>query len=105
MVCPEEQSTLQRLPMDRHKKVPVLTYYSEDGDLLNPAVARPPLHHLDISGTSRRSSHDSSAEWELGKALDLGVGGTGIIGRRITVHRAAGRGLTGPIAEGIIGWN
>jgi len=91
--------------MDSHLKVPALTYDSQDGDLSNPAVARPPLHHLDLSGASRRSSYDSSAEWQLGKALDLGGGGTGIIGRRITVHRAADRGLTGPIAEGIIGWN
>jgi hypothetical protein len=43
------------------------------------------------------------AAWQLDQPLNLGVGGNGIIGRRISIFEDAM--LKRHIAEGIVGWN
>lgn len=49
------------------------------------------------------STQDSRISWELDQYLDLGVGGNGIIGRRISIYEDAM--LRRHVAEGIVGWN
>jgi hypothetical protein len=49
------------------------------------------------------SKPDSQISWEIDQCLDLGVGGDGIIGRRISIYEDAM--LRRHVAEGIVGWN
>ena len=49
-------------------------------------------------------SRRDSSTMELPEILDLGVGETGIIGRRVSVMTGSRRGPM-TVAEGIIGWN
>jgi hypothetical protein len=46
-----------------------------------------------------------SMEVLLAEPLEIGVGGCGIIGRKITVWRGEGEGEDIRIAEGIVGFN
>jgi hypothetical protein len=46
---------------------------------------------------------DSTAQMEFSEALDLNVGGNGIIGRRISIFQDMT--MTSLLAEGVIGWN
>jgi hypothetical protein len=41
---------------------------------------------------------------ELQRPLELGVGGSGVVGRRVSIMTGPGAGAR-RIAEGIIGWN
>ncbi|KAF2438674.1 hypothetical protein P171DRAFT_397741 [Karstenula rhodostoma CBS 690.94] len=69
-----------------------------DGDL-SASEARPAVPFFSFDLGSRES-----CTVELPETLNLGVGDTGIIGRRVSVMTGSKRGpLT--VAEGIIGWN
>ncbi|KAF9735352.1 hypothetical protein PMIN06_010886 [Paraphaeosphaeria minitans] len=69
-----------------------------DGDL-NASEARPAIPFFSFDLGSR-----DACIMELPETLNLGVGDTGIIGRRVSVMTGSTRGpLT--VAEGIIGWN
>lgn len=80
---------------------------SASGDLLQPAFQSPILHRFGFGfgfpeGEGVRSSS------RLATPLEIGVGGDGIIGRRVTVWRSgAADGSSGgfPVAEGIVGYN
>ncbi|KAF2102829.1 hypothetical protein NA57DRAFT_71814 [Rhizodiscina lignyota] len=72
----------------------------EDGNL-NSASARRPLHQFQLP--PYQSPSCDSANMELRQPLQLSVGGDGVIGRRVTVHRDSW--MDGVMAEGIIGWN
>ncbi|RYP24501.1 hypothetical protein DL765_000521 [Monosporascus sp. GIB2] len=88
------------------------------GDLLTPASQSPVLYRFGLGeGAPRRTDMGAGpcgTEVRLARPLPLGVGGDGIIGRRVTVwsrrRRAAG-GDEGdeaallPVAEGIVGFN
>ncbi|KAK6532074.1 hypothetical protein TWF694_003236 [Orbilia ellipsospora] len=68
----------------------------QDGNLTSEVVAsKPPLHYIpfDFQGTD-------NCEISLSSRLDLGVGGQGIIGRKMTLMNSRQ-----VIAEGIVGWN
>lgn len=96
------------------------------GDLLKPAFQSPILHQFGFTGSSNNddnnnnnnkrsasSSSSSCTEVLLATPLEIGVGGDGIIGRRVTVWRRGGSGASGsgsssssrPVAEGIVGYN
>lgn len=73
---------------------------SRDGDLssTSPTAAQaPPFYSFSLE-------QSEAATMRLPQRLDLGVGDSGIIGRRVSVMTGS---RTGPltIAEGIIGWN
>ncbi|RYO80090.1 hypothetical protein DL764_009941 [Monosporascus ibericus] len=88
------------------------------GDLLTLASQSPVLYQFELDeGAPRRidaGAWPCSTEVRLAQPLPLGVGGDGIIGRRVTVWsrrcRAAGGGKGDeaallPVAEGIVGFN
>ena len=85
---------------------------SETGDLQRPALESPILHRIGFrgaaprSGTQTPSQTSSEIRVSLAAPLDLGVGGDGIIGRRVTLWRDVDDdGGAGPVAEGIVGFN
>ncbi|KAK6357693.1 hypothetical protein TWF718_002001 [Orbilia javanica] len=67
----------------------------QDGNLNYEETSREPLHHIpvDVYG-------DQACEISLPSRLDLGVGGQGVIGRKMSLMNSRQ-----VIAEGIIGWN
>ncbi|OAG10290.1 uncharacterized protein CC84DRAFT_1161255 [Paraphaeosphaeria sporulosa] len=69
-----------------------------DGDL-SAAETRPAVPFFSFDIGSRES-----CTMELPETLNLGVGDTGIIGRRVSVMTGSTRGPL-IVAEGIIGWN
>ncbi|RYP51862.1 hypothetical protein DL769_010747 [Monosporascus sp. CRB-8-3] len=88
------------------------------GDLLTPASQSPVLYQFELSeGAPRRTdtgARPCSTEVRLARPLPLGVGGDGIIGRRVTVWSRRRRAACGgegdeaallPVAEGIVGFN
>lgn len=57
-------------------------------------------------GRSRPSlTRNPSTEVLLDEPLEIGVGGLGIIGRKISVWRNMGNGEGERVAEGIVGFN
>ncbi|KAJ4984795.1 hypothetical protein SVAN01_09668 [Stagonosporopsis vannaccii] len=71
----------------------------QDGDLSGSAspVKTPPFYSFSLEQSEASTMH-------LSQKLHLGVGDTGIIGRRVSVMTGSRKGpLT--VAEGIIGWN
>ena len=80
--------------------------YRCDGDLSTTASASRPLHSFQFTASAGRG--DKSPSVELTTAMDLSVGGEGLIGRRVQlVDLEEGRGVAGPkvLREGILGWN
>jgi hypothetical protein len=75
---------------------------SEKGDLSIPFHQAGFLHRFELAARHRTNS-GSCDQWELDQYLDLGVGGNGIIGRRISIFEDAA--LERQLAEGIVGWN
>ncbi|PSK34192.1 hypothetical protein B9Z65_8518 [Elsinoe australis] len=81
--------------------MPLLTEDSRDGDLRAPTNYQNLLHNFSLQRTPNQSPQGI---FRLPFNMNLGVGGDGVIGRRIQlVHR----GLNGEsiIRQGIIGWN
>ncbi|KAI0168180.1 hypothetical protein BJ166DRAFT_250140 [Pestalotiopsis sp. NC0098] len=62
------------------------------------------LHRLDFR-TSLFGRARSSAGFPLDEPLEIGVGGDGIIGRKVSVWRDFGNGRGVRVAEGIVGFN
>ncbi|KAK6212374.1 hypothetical protein LQW54_005327 [Pestalotiopsis sp. IQ-011] len=62
------------------------------------------LHRLDFR-TSLCGRTRSSAGLVLDEPLEIGVGGGGIIGRKVSVWRDFGNGRGVRVAEGIVGFN
>lgn len=62
------------------------------------------LHRLDFR-TSPYGRTRSSAGLVLDEPLEIGVGGDGIIGRKVSVWRDFGNGRGVRVAEGIVGFN
>ncbi|RYO88025.1 hypothetical protein DL766_007506 [Monosporascus sp. MC13-8B] len=88
------------------------------GDLLTPASRSPVLYQFGLGeGAPRRTDMGAGpcgTEVRLARPLPLGVGGDGIIGRRVTVWSRRGRAAGSdkgdeaallPVAEGIVGFN
>lgn len=75
----------------------------ETGDLTTSAIISPFKYRF---GLQRSLGHDVYSQFQmqaqLSSPLPLGVGGEGIIGRRVTIWK---RNSTAPFAEGIIGYN
>jgi hypothetical protein len=71
-------------------------HYSRDGDLATGGLGETSiLHRFDIPNIA----HNGCA-FSLDRSLDLGVGGDGVIGRRVSfVHEQT------VLGEGILGWN
>ncbi|EMR68174.1 hypothetical protein MGN70_002462 [Eutypa lata] len=80
------------------------------GDLLKPAFQSPILHHFGfregVITANNRPTSRAETEILLTTPLEIGVGGDGIIGRRVTVWRRSGiADGEFPVAEGIVGYN
>lgn len=75
----------------------------ETGDLTTSAIISPFKYRF---GLQRSLGHDVNSQFKmqtkLSSPLPLGIGGEGIIGRRVTLWK---RDSTAPFAEGIIGYN
>ncbi|KAH8673508.1 hypothetical protein BX600DRAFT_455445, partial [Xylariales sp. PMI_506] len=74
------------------------------GDLTTSAIISPFIYKFPLQKTLSRSdcgSEMATMEAELSQPLELGVGGDGIIGRRVTIWAPD---AIEPIAEGIIGY-
>lgn len=63
------------------------------------------LHRLDFSAVRPSAIRIRSTELRLEEPLEIGVGGSGIIGRKVSVWRDSGNGRGVMIAEGIVGFN
>ncbi|ETS79851.1 hypothetical protein PFICI_07380 [Pestalotiopsis fici W106-1] len=64
------------------------------------------LHRLDLSAACPSLVRTArSTELRLEGPLEIGVGGVGIIGRKVSVWRDSGNGRGVRIAEGIVGFN
>ncbi|KAF7535241.1 hypothetical protein G7054_g5562 [Neopestalotiopsis clavispora] len=63
------------------------------------------LHRLDFSAAQPSVVRTRSTEIRLEEPLEIGVGGSGIIGRKVSVWRDSGNGRGVRIAEGIVGFN
>ena len=79
-----------------------LTPYSEKGDMSLPLDQAGFLHTFALDGKGRTDGR-AMTSWEIPQSLNLSVGGTGIIGRRISIYEDAM--LRRQVAEGIVGWN
>ena len=88
---------------------------SATGDLQRPALESPILHRIGFREAAKPPQipsqqtpslrrPQSQIRVPLATPLDLGVGGDGIIGRRVTLWRSDDDGA-GPVAEGIVGFN
>ncbi|KAF2260453.1 hypothetical protein CC78DRAFT_584875 [Lojkania enalia] len=75
-----------------------------DGDLSTSASTFPPDRIPSNPLFSFPLESDPAAPMRLPQKLDLGVGDSGIIGRRVSIMTSSIKGPT-MIAEGIIGWN
>ncbi|RVD80185.1 uncharacterized protein DFL_008090 [Arthrobotrys flagrans] len=67
----------------------------QDGNLNYEDTSREPLHHIPFD-----LYEDHVCEVSLPSRLDLGVGGQGVIGRKMSLMNSRQ-----VIAQGIIGWN
>lgn len=63
------------------------------------------LHRLDFSAARPSVIRTRSTELRLEEPLEIGVGGSGIIGLKVSVWRDSGNGRGVRIAEGIVGFN
>ncbi|KAI1422814.1 hypothetical protein F5Y12DRAFT_760719 [Xylaria sp. FL1777] len=83
---------------------PLLVTIHETGDLTRPATTSPSwaTFSLKLVVGALVSGKTPSVEVELGRPMRIEVGIDGIIGRRVSVWTQRG---TGPIAEGIVGYN
>lgn len=63
------------------------------------------LHQIDFGRTRSSLARNRSTEILLDEPLEIGVGGSGIIGRKVSVWRNMGNGLGQQVAEGIVGFN
>lgn len=81
----------------------MLTLFSEHGDLSQAPMPSACLHRFVFLPREEGTPFDHFANMDLSLDLDLGVGGDGVIGRRISVYKDEGMRMA--IAEGIIGWN
>ncbi|KAH6652573.1 hypothetical protein BKA67DRAFT_659272 [Truncatella angustata] len=63
------------------------------------------LHRFDFRRARPSLSRSCSAEVLLDEPLEIGVGGRGIIGRKVSVWRDRGGGEGVRVAEGIVGFN
>ena len=72
------------------------SYRSRDGDLASGSLAEASVLHRFAVPQMACNGHPYSLE----HSLDLGVGGDGIIGRRVSLVREQT-----VLGEGIIGWN
>ncbi|KAK9426585.1 hypothetical protein SUNI508_00112 [Seiridium unicorne] len=63
------------------------------------------LHQFDFGGARPSLARSRSTEILLDHPLEIGVGGKGIIGRKISVWRNMGDGEGVRVAEGIVGFN
>jgi hypothetical protein len=62
------------------------------------------LHSFTFDSNGRvKSSQRDVVQMDLAQHLELGVGGNGVIGRKISIFRDVTTDQ--PIAEGVIGWN
>ncbi|KAH7119953.1 hypothetical protein B0J11DRAFT_72792 [Dendryphion nanum] len=79
-------------------------FIHHDGDLNATAATLPPNHIPANPFYAFSLKENSESVVRLAQRLDLGVGGAGIIGRRVSL---VARGVDGEvnIAEGVIGWN
>lgn len=72
--------------------------HSRDGDLtISNSDPLGPLHSFSLDT-------DAAPVIQLPKRLDLGVGGAGIIGRKVSVMTSSWNGPR-VVGEGVIGWN
>lgn len=81
----------------------MLRSFSDHGDLLQPVDYRDEGIKFAFQPTSPGPTLGSIAHMEYEKELDLGVGGDGIIGRRISVFKDDPSKVL--LAEGVVGWN
>lgn len=82
-----------------------LIAHSRDGDLRNtdtPSQADS-LHDFSLAG-SRKGYEAGYEEFQIPLRFDLGVGGNGIIGRRISFYQESSP-PSRLFWQGIIGWN
>lgn len=76
------------------------------GDLrLADQAAEMMLHQLDFKRSRPSIARSRSTEIILDEPLEIGVGGQGIIGRKVSVWRGRGNGEGIRVAEGIVGFN
>jgi hypothetical protein len=77
---------------------------SRSGDLRANSDPQDVLHtfSLGLDGASDAKGVDS---FQLPTRLDLGVGGDGVVGRRVSLVRKTGMGGSRVLRQGIIGWN
>lgn len=77
---------------------------SRDGDL-SASTSPPPLNQLPSKlFFSFSLATDPASVMQLPRRLDLGVGDSGIIGRKVSVMTSSTKGPMA-VAEGVIGWN
>lgn len=81
----------------------MLTQSSDHGNLLRTVDYRDDGIRFAFQPTSTGPTLDSIAYMEYEKELDLGVGGDGIIGRRVSVFKDDSSRVL--LAEGVVGWN
>ncbi|KAF3940803.1 hypothetical protein ABW19_dt0201209 [Dactylella cylindrospora] len=97
----DDDSTRATFHLDKTSKIPSLNSCSliihQDGDLNCNDPSQEPLYQLpvDIYGAEAEE-----CEIFLTSKLDLGVGGRGVIGRKMSLMNSRQ-----VIAQGIIGWN
>lgn len=76
--------------------------YSQNGDLTRPIETTSSLHQFHFVPKLLPERH-GYAEMKLRGQLELGVGGNGVIGRRISIFQDAAMSVR--LAEGVVGWN
>jgi hypothetical protein len=77
---------------------------SRTGDLSTHSDRLPPSELPSNPFYTFALDEDMKSTVQLPQRLDLGVGDTGIIGRKVSVMAGSINGPTA-VAEGIIGWN
>ena len=77
---------------------------SRSGDLRAKADPQDVLHSFSLGSSPFDRIHGSD-RFRLPAKLDLGVGGDGVIGRRVSLVRRTGADGARVLRQGIIGWN
>jgi len=90
-------------------KATLLTNHNRrDGDLTTPTSPSPPMHSFQFP-VRTAAAGDESLTLKLDTAMDLSVGGEGLIGRRVQLveFESGSGGVETPrvVREGVLGWN
>lgn len=90
--------------------------HRRDGDLTSPSSASAPLHTFHFPSSFSATIHSTSGNGDRSPsieldALDLSVGGQGLIGRKVQLVEFDDGGVGGEgergrvVREGVLGWN